>query len=150
MSPRRTGFPRRQSSARSVTASPTELTPISCGSPSTVPKPKGCFARLSPSRFAVRSRRREHPDDVAVLVVTQFMAALTDDQGEPLLLVKGGASLELRRGIPASRTSKFLDTVSRADMATVHDQLADAGADDWEASRPCSRRPCRSRCRTRS
>lgn len=69
---------------------------------------------------------------MAVLVVTQFMATLTDDQGEPLLLVQGGASLELRRGIPASRTSKDLDTVARADMDVVHEQLADAGAAGWE------------------
>ncbi|MGH3428533.1 MAG: nucleotidyl transferase AbiEii/AbiGii toxin family protein [Mycobacteriales bacterium] len=67
-----------------------------------------------------------------VLVVTQFMATLTDKQGDPLLLVKGGASLELRRGIPASRTSKDLDAVSRADIVTLHDRLADAGATGWE------------------
>lgn len=77
----------------------------------------------------VFGRLQQH---VAVLVVTQFMAALTDDQGGPLLLVKGGASLELRRGIPASRTSKDLDAVSRADMESVHDQLADAGEVGWE------------------
>src|SRR5680860_355106 len=77
----------------------------------------------------VFGRLQQH---VAVLVVTQFMAALTDDQGAPLLLVKGGASLELRRGISASRTSKDLDAVSRADMETVHDRLADAGAAGWE------------------
>jgi hypothetical protein len=77
----------------------------------------------------VFGRLQQH---VAVLVVTQFMAALTDDQGGPLLLVKGGASLELRRGIPASRTSKDLDAVSGADMETVHGRLADAGAVGWE------------------
>ena len=71
----------------------------------------------------VFGRLQQH---VAVLVVTQFMAALTDDQGAPLLLVKDGASLELRQGIPASRTSKDLYAVSRADMETVHDRLADA------------------------
>ena len=69
---------------------------------------------------------------VAVLVVTQFMAALTDDQGGPLLLVKGGASLELPGSIPASRTSKDLDAVSRVVMESVHDQLADAGEVGWE------------------
>jgi hypothetical protein len=46
---------------------------------------------------------------------------------EPLLLVKGGASLELRRGIQGSRTSKDLDTVVRGDMLAVHDRLADSG-----------------------
>lgn len=69
---------------------------------------------------------------VGVLVVTQFMESLTDEQGEPLLLVKGGASLELRRGIQGSRTSKDIDTVVRGDMLAVHDRLADAGADGWE------------------
>ncbi len=77
----------------------------------------------------VFGRLQQH---VGVLVVTQFMESLTDEQGEPLLLVKGGASLELRRGIPGSRTSKDLDTVIRGDMLAVHDRLADAGADGWE------------------
>lgn len=77
----------------------------------------------------VFGRLQQH---VGVLVVTQFMESLTDEHGEPLLLVKGGASLELRRGIQGSRTSKDLDTVVRGDMLAVHDRLADAGADGWE------------------
>jgi hypothetical protein len=77
----------------------------------------------------VFGRLQQH---VGVLVVTQFMASLTDDHGEPLLLVKGGVSLELRRGIPESRTSKDLDAVIRGDMESVHDRLAEAGADGWE------------------
>lgn len=47
-----------------------------------------------------------------MIVVAQFAATLTDDTGAPLLLVKGGSSLELRRGIPDSRTSKDFDTVA--------------------------------------
>jgi hypothetical protein len=35
---------------------------------------------------------------VAVLVVAQFITALADASGDPLLLVKGGTSVELRRG----------------------------------------------------
>lgn len=77
----------------------------------------------------VFGRLQQH---VGVLVVTQFMASLTDEHGEPLLLVKGGASLELRRGIPESRTSKDLDAVIRGDIETVHDRLVEAGADGWE------------------
>ena len=77
----------------------------------------------------VFGRLQQH---VAVLVVAQFMATLTDDVGEPLLLVKGGTSLELRRGIPNSRTSKDLDTVTHADINAVHDRLVDAGAAGWE------------------
>ena len=77
----------------------------------------------------VFGRLQQH---VAVLVVAQFMTALTDAQGKPLVLVKGGASLELRRGIPDSRTSKDLDAVCRLDMDFVHDRLADAGAKGWE------------------
>ncbi len=42
----------------------------------------------------VFGRLRQH---VGVLVVAQFMEMLADERGEPLLLVKGGASLELRR-----------------------------------------------------
>ncbi|MGC1207250.1 MAG: nucleotidyl transferase AbiEii/AbiGii toxin family protein [Ornithinimicrobium sp.] len=77
----------------------------------------------------VFGRLQQH---VAVLVVTQFMSALTDDQGNPVLLVKGGASLELRQGIPSSRTSKDLDAVTRANMVEAHENLADAGAAGWE------------------
>ncbi len=69
---------------------------------------------------------------VAMIVVAQFAAMLTDDNGAPLLLVKGGSSLELRRGIPDSRTSKDFDTVARRDIDDVHDQLAEAGEAGWE------------------
>lgn len=69
---------------------------------------------------------------VAMIVVAQFASTLTDDRGAPLLLVKGGSSLELRRGIPDSRTSKDLDTVARCDIETVHERFADAGEAGWE------------------
>jgi Nucleotidyl transferase AbiEii toxin, Type IV TA system len=69
---------------------------------------------------------------VAMIVVAQFAAMLTDDNGAPLLLVKGGSSLELRRGIPDSRTSKDFDTVARREIEEVHEQLAEAGEAGWE------------------
>lgn len=69
---------------------------------------------------------------VAMVIVAQFAATLTDDDGAPLLLVKGGSSLELRRGIPDSRTSKDFDTVARHDIESVHERLADAGEIGWE------------------
>lgn len=69
---------------------------------------------------------------VAVLVVAQFMTALTDDRGGPVLLVKGGTALELRRGIQGSRTSKDLDALTRHDIEQVHELLADAGERGWE------------------
>lgn len=77
----------------------------------------------------VFGRLQQH---IGVLVVTQFMVSLTDENGLPLLLVEGGASLELRRGIPESRTSKDLDAVIRVDVDVVHDQMAEAGASGWE------------------
>lgn len=77
----------------------------------------------------VFGRLQQH---VGVLVVTQFLSSLNDGRGEPLLLVKGGVSLELRRGIAESRTSKDLDTVIRGDIDDVHDRLADAGTEGWE------------------
>jgi hypothetical protein len=67
-----------------------------------------------------------------MIVVAQFATTLTDDSGAPLLLVKGGSSLELRRGIPDSRTSKDFDTVARRDIESIHEQLADAGETGWE------------------
>lgn len=85
----------------------------------------------------VQSARREGvvfgrlQQHVAVLVVAQFASSLTDADGSPLLLVKGGSSLELRRGIPDSRSSKDLDTVARQDVAAVHELLADAGETGW-------------------
>jgi hypothetical protein len=69
---------------------------------------------------------------IAMIVVAQFAATLTDDSGAPLLLLKGGSSLELRRGIPDSRTSKDFDKVARRDIALVHEQLADACEGGWE------------------
>ncbi|WP_179474179.1 nucleotidyl transferase AbiEii/AbiGii toxin family protein [Mycolicibacterium vinylchloridicum] len=69
---------------------------------------------------------------VAMVVVAQFAAILTDDSGAPLLLVKGGSSLEMRRGIPDSRTSKDFDTVARLDIEEVHERLAEAGETGWE------------------
>jgi nucleotidyltransferase AbiEii toxin of type IV toxin-antitoxin system len=77
----------------------------------------------------VFGRLQQH---VAVLVVAQLAARLTDAAGVPLLLVKGGSSLELRRGIGDSRTSKDLDAVARRDVAEVHELLADAGEPGWE------------------
>jgi len=47
-------------------------------------------------------------------------------------LVKGGSSLELRRGIAGSRTTRDLDAVTRGDVAEVHELLADAGEVGWE------------------
>jgi hypothetical protein len=77
----------------------------------------------------VFGRLQQH---VAVLVVAQLAARLTDAAGGPLLLVKGGSSLELRRGIGDSRTSKDLDAVARRDVAEVHELLGDAGEPGWE------------------
>lgn len=77
----------------------------------------------------VFGRLQQH---VAVLVVAQLAATLTDEAGVPLLLVKGGSSLELRRGIAGSRTSKDLDTVARQDVDSVQERLADAGESGWE------------------
>lgn len=77
----------------------------------------------------VFGRLQQH---VGVLVVAQFMNLAADGDGMPTLLVKGGASLELRRGIPESRTSKDLDAVVRGEIETVHDRLAEAGAGGWE------------------
>lgn len=98
-------------------------------SPSSLRALRDRLTAVAKREGVVFGRLQQH---VGVLVVTQFMESLTDEQGEPLLLVKGGASLELRRGIQGSRTSKDLDTVVRGDMLAVHDRLADAGADGWE------------------
>lgn len=87
------------------------------------------LTRAAQRQGVVFGRLQRH---VAMIVVAQFAAMLTDDRGVPLLLVKGGSSLELRRGIPDSRTSKDFDTVARRDIETVHEQLADAGETGWE------------------
>lgn len=87
------------------------------------------LAQASQRQRVVFGRLQRH---VAMIVVAQFAAMLTDDNGAPLLLVKGGSSLELRRGIPDSRTSKDFDTVARRDIDLVHEQLADAGEAGWE------------------
>lgn len=87
------------------------------------------LVRVAEQEGVLFGRLQRH---VAVLVVTQLAATLTDEKGAPALLVKGGSSLELRRGIFDSRTSKDLDTVTRQDIECVHEQLADAGELGWE------------------
>jgi hypothetical protein len=86
------------------------------------------LAQAAQRQGVVFGRLQRH---VAMIVVAQFAATLTDDRGAPLLLLKGGSSLELRRGIPDSRTSKDFDTVARRDIQSVHEQLADAGEAGW-------------------
>ena len=98
-------------------------------SPSNLRALRDRLAAAAKREGIVFGRLQQH---VGVLVVTQFFSALTDDHGDPLLLVKGGVSLELRRGIPESRTSKDLDAVIRGDIAAVHEMLAEAGAQGWE------------------
>lgn len=87
------------------------------------------LAQAAQRQGVVFGRLQRH---VAMIVVAQFAAMLTDDDGAPLLLVKGGSSLELRRGIPDSRTSKDFDTVARRGIEEVHEQLATAGEAGWE------------------
>ena len=98
-------------------------------SPSNVRALRDRLTQAAARESVVFGRLQQH---VAVLVVAQFMGSLTDEQGHPLLLVKGGVSLELRRGVLHSRASKDLDTVTRADIEDVHEWLADAGEAEWE------------------
>ncbi|GAA0615199.1 nucleotidyl transferase AbiEii/AbiGii toxin family protein [Sporichthya brevicatena] len=76
----------------------------------------------------VFGRLQQH---VAVLVVAQFASRSAGDTGPPMLLVKGGSSLELRCGVADSRTSRDLDVVARRDLAEVHERLAEAGERGW-------------------
>ena len=69
---------------------------------------------------------------IGVLVVSQFMASLTDEQGQPDILVKGGSALELRRGISQSRASRDLDAVTRHDIQVICQLLAESAARGWE------------------
>jgi hypothetical protein len=66
-----------------------------------------------------------------MLVVAQLASGSTDDAAGPLLLVKGGSSLELRRGVADSRTSRDLDAIARRDVAEIHELLAEAGEIGW-------------------
>jgi hypothetical protein len=87
------------------------------------------LAQAAQRHRVVFGRLQRH---VAMIVVAQFAAMLADDNGAPLLLVKGGSSLEMRRGISDSRSSKDFDTVARRDIDAVHEQLADVGETGWE------------------
>ncbi|MGQ0845684.1 MAG: nucleotidyl transferase AbiEii/AbiGii toxin family protein [Sporichthyaceae bacterium] len=68
---------------------------------------------------------------VAMLVVAQLASRSAGEAAGPLLLVKGGSSLELRRGVADSRTSRDLDAVARYDVVEVHELLAEAGEIGW-------------------
>ena len=65
---------------------------------------------LSRREGVVFGRLQQH---LGVLVVSQMMSTLSDEQGRPNLLIKAGTSLELRRGITRSRASRDLDAVTR-------------------------------------
>ena len=69
---------------------------------------------------------------IGVLVVSQFMASLTDEAGQPRILVKGGSALELRRGIALSRASRDLDAVTRHDIEIICQRLAELTSQGWE------------------
>ncbi|MFM8351058.1 MAG: hypothetical protein ACKN9D_08300 [Actinomycetales bacterium] len=56
---------------------------------------------------------------IGVLVVSQLIGSLTDDDGAPRLLIKGGSALELRQGISKSRASRDLDAVTRHNLDIV-------------------------------
>jgi len=84
---------------------------------------------VSRRKGVVFGRLQQH---VGVLVVSQLMNALSDEKGRPHLLVKGGTSLELRRGIALSRASRDLDAVTRQDLELVWQALAAAAAQGWE------------------
>jgi hypothetical protein len=92
----------------------------------------------------VFGRLQQH---VAVLVVAQLAARLTDAAGAPLLLVKGGSSLELRRGIGDSRTSRDLDAVARHDVGRYMNCSPMRASSAGKASLRSSPRPRRLRCR---
>ncbi|MDP3971577.1 MAG: nucleotidyl transferase AbiEii/AbiGii toxin family protein [Candidatus Nanopelagicales bacterium] len=69
---------------------------------------------------------------IGLLVVAQFMGALTDEEGQPQLLIKGGSALELRRGLEQSRASRDLDAVTRHDLEIIWQALATASSRGWE------------------
>lgn len=77
----------------------------------------------------VFGRLQQH---VGVLVVSQMMSTVSDEQGRPNLLIKGGTSLELRRGIALSRASRDLDAVTRDDIELVWQALGAAAMEGWE------------------
>ena len=66
-------------------------------SPSNLRALRDRLAAAAKREGVVFGRLQQH---VGVLVVAQFMNLACDVDGAPALLVKGGASLELRRGIP--------------------------------------------------
>lgn len=77
----------------------------------------------------VFGRLQQH---IGLLVVSQFMGTLTDEEGRPHLLIKGGSALELRRGIAQARASRDLDAVTSLDLELVWQTLADSAARGWE------------------
>lgn len=77
----------------------------------------------------VFGRLQQH---IGLLVVAQFMGALTDEQGKPQLLIKGGSALELRQGLEQSRASRDLDAVTRHDLEVIWQALATSASRGWE------------------
>ena len=69
---------------------------------------------------------------VAVLVVAEFMASLTDTGGFPAILVKGGSALEFRCGVSRSRASRDVDAVTGHDLHVLLQELAVAASRGWQ------------------
>jgi hypothetical protein len=67
------------------------MTPPYRSSPQNLRSLRDRLAQAAKREGVVFGRLQQH---VATLVTAQFMTALKDDQGEPLLLVKGGTSIE--------------------------------------------------------
>lgn len=80
--------------------------------------------RHAPELF---SRLRQ---EIANVVIGQVLARVTDDQGRPVFLIKGGVAMSFRLGLRARPTRDF-DVACRIDRDAAMELLRDALARGW-------------------
>lgn len=67
------------------------------------------------------------------MVVAQIISTVTDPRdGAPLMLMKGGTSITLRRGIERTRATQDVDFVRKEDVESLHEKLVAAGRVGWQ------------------
>lgn len=68
---------------------------------------------------------------LGVLVVAELLGRVRSENDQKLFLVKGGSSIEMRLGIPSTRTSKDLDAVFRGDFTQMYDAARNTLEAGW-------------------
>jgi len=101
-----------------------------------VPRPAPANKTALAARVRNAARSADLPEgrvqrQLGVLVVSELLGRVRNENGQQLFLVKGGSSIELRLGVASSRTTKDLDAVFRGNFSRMYNTARDALAVGW-------------------